>query len=109
MTKKKEKNLQSSGLADLQTTKTLTRHFVTPSPKGRGERTAFTLAEVLITLGIIGIVAAMTIPTLIANYQEKSWNTSAQVFERKLEEALKVMNTQQSLAGYSSTESFVGE
>ena len=29
----------------------------------------FTLAEVLITLGIIGVVAAMTIPTLIANYQ----------------------------------------
>lgn len=27
----------------------------------------FTLAEVLITLGIIGIVAAMTIPTLVAN------------------------------------------
>ena len=32
---------------------------------------AFTLAEVLITLGIIGIVAAMTIPTLINNYQKK--------------------------------------
>ena len=32
---------------------------------------AFTLAEVLITLGIIGIVAALTIPTLIAKYQEK--------------------------------------
>lgn len=31
---------------------------------------AFTLAEVLITLGIIGIVAAMTIPTLIAKYQK---------------------------------------
>lgn len=28
---------------------------------------AFTLAEVLITLGIIGVVAAMTIPTLLAN------------------------------------------
>lgn len=27
----------------------------------------FTLAEILITLGIIGVVAAMTIPTLIAN------------------------------------------
>lgn len=27
--------------------------------------TAFTLAEVLITLGIIGVVAALTIPTLI--------------------------------------------
>lgn len=35
------------------------------------EKFAFTLAEVLITLGIIGIVAAMTIPTLIRNYQEK--------------------------------------
>ena len=34
--------------------------------------TAFTLAEVLITLGIIGIVAAMTMPSLIQNYQEKA-------------------------------------
>ena len=34
-------------------------------------RNGFTLAEVLITLGIIGIVAAMTIPTLIGNYQKK--------------------------------------
>lgn len=38
---------------------------------------AFTLAEVLITLGIIGIVAAMTMPSLIANYQKKQ--TSAQL------------------------------
>ena len=32
---------------------------------------AFTLAEVLITLGIIGVVAAMTMPALIANHQKK--------------------------------------
>ena len=32
-----------------------------------GIRRGFTLAEVLITLGIIGVVAAMTIPTLIQN------------------------------------------
>lgn len=31
---------------------------------------AFTLAEVLITLGIIGVVAAMTLPSLIAKYDE---------------------------------------
>ena len=31
----------------------------------------FTLAEVLITLGIIGVVAAMTIPTLITNVQKQ--------------------------------------
>ena len=31
----------------------------------------FTLAEVLITLGIIGIVAAMTLPTLVNNYKKQ--------------------------------------
>ncbi len=31
---------------------------------------AFTLAEVLITLGIIGVVAAMTIPNLMSNYRK---------------------------------------
>ena len=35
----------------------------------------FTLAEVLITLGIIGVVAALTIPTLVAKYQQKALNT----------------------------------
>ena len=31
----------------------------------------FTLAEVLITLGIIGVIAALTLPTLITNYKHK--------------------------------------
>ena len=39
------------------------------------KKAAFTLAEVLITLGIIGILAAMTIPTLISKYQEKTYIT----------------------------------
>ena len=34
------------------------------------KKSAFTLAEVLITLGIIGVVAAMTIPGLIETYQK---------------------------------------
>ena len=34
-------------------------------------KVAFTLAEVLITLGIIGVVVAMTLPTLIQSQQEK--------------------------------------
>ena len=37
---------------------------------------AFTLAEVLITLGIIGVVAAMTLPSLITKYKEKELVTS---------------------------------
>lgn len=32
---------------------------------------AFTLAEILITLGIVGIVSALTIPTLIQNYKKQ--------------------------------------
>jgi len=35
----------------------------------------FTLAEVLITLGIIGIVAALTMPALITKYQEQALRT----------------------------------
>ncbi len=69
----------------------------------------FTLAEVLITLAIIGVVAALTIPTLIQNYQTKAWNTASQVFQRKLGEALRVMNVQGTLAGYTTTEAFVDE
>ncbi len=36
---------------------------------------AFTLAEVLITLGIIGVVAAMTIPTLMANIRSHQYRS----------------------------------
>ncbi len=39
------------------------------------KKAAFTLAEVLITLGIIGVVAAITLPTLIKNYQKKVLET----------------------------------
>ena len=41
----------------------------------RLKKCAFTLAEVLITLGLIGVVAAMTIPTVVAKYQHKVLET----------------------------------
>lgn len=40
----------------------------------------FTLAEVLITLGIIGVVAAMTLPALIQNYKEQETVTRVKKF-----------------------------
>lgn len=46
---------------------------------------AFTLAEVLITLGIIGVVAAITIPGLITEHQKRATVT-------KLERAISVLN-----------------
>ena len=36
-------------------------------------RCAFTLAEVLVTLGIIGVVSAMTVPSLMQNHQRKTY------------------------------------
>lgn len=68
---------------------------------------AFTLAEVLITLGIIGVVAVLTITSFVKNYQEKAWKTSAEVFDKKLTAAIDLMNTNDELAGYSTTEDFV--
>ena len=40
-----------------------------------GSHKGFTLAEVLVTLGIIGVVSAMTVPTLMQNYQRQSYVT----------------------------------
>ena len=48
-------------------------------------KNAFTLAEVLITLGIIGVVAAMTIPTLISN-------TNGAQFKTAYKKALSTLN-----------------
>ena len=49
------------------------------------KRFGFTLAEVLITLGIIGVVAAMTIPTLISN-------TNGAQFKSAYKKALSSLN-----------------
>jgi type II secretory pathway pseudopilin PulG len=54
------------------------------------KKLAFTLAEVLITLGVIGVVAALTIPNLITAYKAKqlrtqflkSYSNLAQTFRR---------------------------
>ena len=58
---------------DEKTVKNLFPYFpISLSPK---KNVAFTLAEVLITLGIIGIVAAITIPGLISNKQKTEIET----------------------------------
>lgn len=44
----------------------------------------FTLAEVLITLGIIGIVAALTIPTLVSTHKKRVVTTSLKKFVNTL-------------------------
>lgn len=50
---------------------------------------AFTLAEVLITLGIIGIIAAITLPSLINNYKVKQLQTSFKTADSIIQQAVK--------------------
>lgn len=70
---------------------------------------AFTLAEILITLAVIGIVAALTIPALVETHNQKAWNTAADVFTKRLEVATRQMNTEEKLSGYATTKDFVNE
>ena len=51
-------------------------------------RKAFTLAEVLITLGIIGVVAALTIPTLINHYQKVVMSARNKKFVSSINQAV---------------------
>ena len=49
---------------------------------------AFTLAEVLITLGIIGVVAAMTLPALIQSYANTVVETRLAKFYSTINQAI---------------------
>lgn len=49
---------------------------------------AFTLAEVLITLGIIGIVAAMTLPDLVQKQQKKQTTVALKKFYSSFQNAI---------------------
>ncbi len=51
---------------------------------------AFTLAEVLITLGIIGIVAALTIPTLMAKTKKQQTTVALKKFYSTMQQAIKL-------------------
>ena len=50
----------------------------------------YTLAEILITLGIIGVVAAMTIPNLITGYQKHVTETRLLKFYSTMNQAFRL-------------------
>lgn len=74
-------------------------------------RLGFTLAEVLITLGIIGVVAAMTIPNLIANYKAhqlssrflESYSIIQQVFKQMEADDISLLPTDYNTGSYYKT------
>ncbi len=54
------------------------------------KKAAFTLAEVLITIGVIGIVAAMTIPNLVQNYKKKEYSVRVKQFYSMMTQIIKL-------------------
>lgn len=70
---------------------------------------AFTLAEVLITLGVIGVVAALTLPTLIQNINGKIRAEQVRTVKYKFTKATDKMKSLGLIGPYDSTAAFVAE
>ena len=66
----------------------------------------FTLAEVLITLMIIGIVAALTIPSVISNYQQQEFKTGLKKAVSVLNEAIQMNIAQDGETPYDNSNIF---
>ena len=49
----------------------------------------FTLSEVLITLGIVGLIAALTIPAVMKNYKNRLYVSQLQKVYSQLSDATK--------------------
>ncbi len=62
---------------------------------------AFTMAEILLSLTIIGVVAAITLPSLMANINERTWNTQRKALYARMSQAIAMMPT---LGGYGEYE-----
>ncbi len=60
-------------------------------------KTGFTMAEILLSLTIIGVVAAITLPSLTGNINERVWNTQRKAFYARFSQAIALLP---SLNGY---------
>lgn len=69
----------------------------------------FTIAEVLIVIGIIGTVANLVLPPLITDVYKKAWEESLSLDLMKIREATNQMKTNGVLDGYSTSDFFVNE
>ena len=68
---------------------------------------AFTLAEVLITITIVGVVAAMTLPTLIKKIDKVRYKNAYQRTRSVLLQSMRSMKAADEITGYKTTEEFM--
>ena len=72
------------------------------------KKSGFTLAEVLITLGIIGVVAALTIPTLMTTISAKVKASRIEVVTKKIDQGTSLLNINNGIGPYyNNTMEFV--
>ena len=92
-------------------TETRARHPELASSAFPKLRSAFTLAEVLITLGVIGVVAAVTMPTLVTNIQDRVRKEQVRTVKYKLTKATDKMKSLGKIGQYDApvTKNFVNE
>ncbi|MDD3437057.1 MAG: DUF1566 domain-containing protein, partial [Candidatus Gastranaerophilales bacterium] len=64
---------------------------------------AFTLAETLIALAIVGVVAAIVLPQVMTNVNEMSWAKAKDNFDVKIDQATRQMNVNGDLPSYTGT------
>ena len=65
---------------------------------------AFTMAEILLSLTIIGVVSAITLPSLIGNFNEKVWNTQRKALYSRMSQAISLMPNLNNYGTYSVDE-----
>ena len=64
---------------------------------------AFTMAEILLSLTIIGVVVAITLPSLIGNINERTWNTQKKALHARMAQALALMPRLNGYGTYSTS------
>ena len=64
---------------------------------------AFTMAEILLSLTIIGVVAAITLPSLTGNINERTWNTQRKALYARFSQAIALMPALNGFGSYSAS------
>ncbi len=64
---------------------------------------AFSLSEVLVTMSIIGVISALTVPTLINSYQRKAYSVQLRKTVNDIVNAVDMLITEEGKSKFSAT------
>ena len=71
-------------------------------------KSGFTMNELMIAATVIGLIAAITVPTLRANFSKKKWSLSSDKLQHSISNAIKTMRIEDKLTGFEDTQEFIG-